>query len=100
MPRKQQELPGKEFEKVVIQEIEDAAEEYRAFRDERMGLAEKEKQAKAKLLTTMQTHGQTTYRYLDEDETERRVFVEPKTNVKVSKVRPSDPSADTDVDVT
>lgn len=93
--RNQQQIPG--TERVEIPEVEEAAEEYRTYRDDRMELGEKEKQAKAKLIEMMGKHGQTTYMFEDDDGVQRKVTIVPKVNVKVSKVKET--SADSDVDV-
>lgn len=103
--RQQVELPGEEFKRQSIPEVEEAAENYRALRDERMNLAERESNAKKSLIATMTSHGVTAFRYDDADGVERKVTLETKTNAKVGKVKtastsdgPSD-SAGQDVEV-
>jgi hypothetical protein len=83
--RKQQEIPGTEAPKHP--EVEEAADNYVAFRDERMDLAVKEREAKKSLVEVMQRHSVTTYKYRDGDGTPRTVVAETKVNAKVSKDR-------------
>lgn len=88
MPRKrreQQEIPGTEAPKHP--EVEEAAETYVGFRDERITLQDSERAAKKTLVDTMQQHGVTTYRYVDGEGVTRIVTAETKVNAKVSKDR-------------
>lgn len=76
------------FEPPRIAEIDEAAEEYRCVRDERMGLQQEEAKLKAKLLLLMQEHELTIYPIPD---TEREVCREHgEDNVKVRKRQPVD----------
>lgn len=93
--KKQEELPemkGKGVELLSIPEIENVANEYKAIRDKRMEITEKEVKAKAVLLITMQRHkdklpkdstnGTSFYRFDD-----RIVELQPGSeNVKVKSV--------------
>lgn len=83
--REQQSIPGAAFEAPKHPEVEEAAETYVAFRDERMDLAVKEREAKRVLVDTMGRHGVTVYKYKDGDGTARTVVAETKINAKVSK---------------
>lgn len=89
MAKAQTEIPG--TERPSIPEVEEAAEDYRALRDERMALAEKEAEAKRTLITKMKAHNQTAYRYEDNDGVERKVILDEKTNAKVAKVKRENP---------
>lgn len=80
-------LPGPEFQRPEIPEVEEAAENYRALRDERMSLSEREGPAKKNLIDKMVSHGITIFRYVDSEGIERRVVLETKTNAKVGKVK-------------
>lgn len=93
---KQQTLPGDGMARPVDPEIEEAAEEYRLIRDERMAMAAREKEAKRNLIQVMEGKGVTTYCYLDDESNERKITLESKKNAKVSKVRPTDPDDDID----
>jgi hypothetical protein len=53
-------LPG--MEDARVKEIEDAALDYRDARDERMGLTDKEKEAKEKLIEVMEKHQLSIYK--------------------------------------
>lgn len=88
--RQQQESLGKEFECREVPEVEEAAENYRALRDERMDLAEREAAAKKTLIGAMETHMVNVYRYVDSDGVDRRVTLEVKKNAKVGKIKSSD----------
>lgn len=79
-------------------EIEEAGEEYRLVRDERMAMASKEREAKKKLISMMESKNVTTYLYTDDEGNERKITLESKKNAKVAKIRPSDP--DDDIDAT
>jgi ABC-type Fe3+/spermidine/putrescine transport system ATPase subunit len=83
--RQQQEIPGTEAPKHP--EIEEAAETYVAYRDERMDLAVKERESKKALVETMARHGVTMYKFKDGDGAARTVVAETKVNAKVSKDR-------------
>ena len=98
MVAKQTEIPGTERPK--IDEIDDKAEEYRVVRDERMRLSTKESEAKKAMITAMQNHGQTTYKYVDGDGNERTVKLETKVNAKVAKVKGQGSSDDDNTDAT
>lgn len=101
--KEQTTLPGPEFQRASIPEVEEAAENYRALRDERMQLAEREGNAKKDLIAAMTAHQVTVFRYDDAEGNERRVTLETKTNAKVGKVKSArtsddDPSGQ-DVDI-
>lgn len=98
MATKQTEIPGTERPK--IDEIDDKAEEYRVVRDERMRLSTKESEAKKAMITAMQNHGQTTYKYVDSDGNERTVKLETKVNAKVAKVKNQGGGGGDEVDAT
>lgn len=84
--RQQQEsIPGAAFEAPKHPEVEEAAETYVTYRDERMDLAVKEREAKKALVDTMARHGVTSYKYRDGEGTPRTVVAETKVNAKVSK---------------
>lgn len=85
---KQTEIPG--TERPVIAEIEEACEDYRLLRDQRMSLSEKEAEAKRVLIERMKSHNVKAYRYADQDGVERKAAIAEKENVKVSKVKTSD----------
>lgn len=89
MPRIKQQaiLPGPEYQRTSIPEVEEASENYRALRDERMNLAERESNAKKDLIAKMVSHAIMVFRYDDSDGIERRVTLETKTNAKVGKVK-------------
>lgn len=91
--KRQTQIPG--TERASIPEIDEAAEEYRLVRDERMALSTKEAEAKKKLVATMQSHNQSAYRYDDQDGIERNVKLETKVSAKVAKVK-GQSSGDTD----
>lgn len=93
MAKAQTEIPG--TERLVDEEIESAAEDYRTYRDERMALQEKEAEAKRALIAVMESKGVKAYRYEDSTGTERKVLIEEKQNAKVTKVKPTNPDADT-----
>ena len=99
--KQQQSLPGEEYQRPSIPEVEEAAEEYRALRDERMNLSEREAIAKKALIAKMTEHNVTVFRYDDSEGIERRVELQTKTNAKVAKVKSKDndssPSEDVDV---
>jgi hypothetical protein len=97
--QQQQDLPGPEFKRESIPEIEEAAENYRALRDERMALSEREANAKKDLISQMTTRSVTVFRYDDSEGVERRVTLETKTNAKVGKVKSQSAAADSDVEV-
>lgn len=73
------------------EEVENAGEDYRAVRDERMALANKEREAKKELLAKMKAHNISSYFYEDTDGVERKITIDLKENVKVSKVKKTDP---------
>lgn len=94
MPKKQAELAG--MERPVIKEIEEAAESYRAVRDKRMALTEKEIAAKVNLIQVVSEHhrdltrnekGELCYRYDD-----MIVVLKPGSpNVKVRAAHDEEP---------
>jgi hypothetical protein len=94
---KQTEIPG--TERPSNPEVEEAAEEYRALRDERMHLQEKEGQAKAALLDRLKAHNLTSYRYADSDGVERKIMIQEKENVKIAKIKASDSGGESAEDV-
>lgn len=96
MATKQTEIPG--TERPSIPEVEEAAEDYRAIRDSRMQMAEKEAQAKATLIERMKAHSVKAYRYADSDGVERKAVIAEKESVKVAKVKGSE-SGSEDVSV-
>lgn len=97
MAKTQTEIPG--TERPSNPEVEEAAEEYRLLRDQRMQLSEKEGQAKAALLEKLKAHNLTSYRYADQDGVERKIMIQEKENVKIAKVKTSDDSGGEDVSV-
>lgn len=80
--KKQAPLPGME-EIGEVPEIEDAALDYAAIRDERMKLTEKEVESKAALLEVMRKHKRM--RYASEDLTIERVSGKESVKVKIKK---------------
>jgi hypothetical protein len=80
----QLEIRGAEREKVP--ELQEAAEDYRALRDEAIEVNEKAKKAKAILIERMKSHGRTVFGYLDEDGNERKVEMSTRDNAKVRKI--------------
>lgn len=58
--KKQKRIPGTEEER--IKEIDDAADDYVECRDKRMGLTEKEKEAKNRLIDVMKRHKLSVYK--------------------------------------
>jgi DNA topoisomerase IB len=80
----QLQVPGTEREK--IPELQEAAENYRAFRDEEIETGEKAKAAKVELIRLMKVHGRSVFSYVDEDGNERRVDLSTKENAKVKKI--------------
>ena len=90
MSDRSQQTLGEGFERTEIPEITEAAEEYRAYRDERMKLAEKENAAQANLVAKMQAHNQSVYRYEDNTNTSRKVVLAEVVKAKVAKVKDSD----------
>lgn len=95
--KRQTQIPG--TERLEISDVTEAAEEYRLVRDERMALSTKEAEAKKKLISTMQSHNLSAYRYDDQDGIERNVKLETKVSAKVAKVKSSDSGGDTTDDV-
>lgn len=86
MAKRQTQIPG--TERVTIEEIDEAAEELRVLRDERMAVANKERTAHAKLLDTMRKHNQTIYQYEDNEGASRKVtIVEGKIKVSIKKLK-------------
>ena len=57
---RQKRLPG--VDDPVIEELEQAAEEYVRIRDKRMGLTEVETQMQANLIAVMKRHGKSHYK--------------------------------------
>lgn len=95
----QQQIPG--TERAEVPAVKEAAEDYRAFRDEHISVGEKAKAAKAVLIQRMKEHGLTAFVYLDEDGNERRVDLSVKENAKIKKVagRGEDAAVEVEVDV-
>lgn len=85
MAKKQEPLPG--LGRTEIEEVQTAAETYRAARDARMALMAPEKEGKTNLLTMMKKHKLKEYRYegenADGELVEFTVERESKENVKV-----------------
>lgn len=83
MARKQMSIPG--TERKQIKEVNDAAEHYVEQRDKRMGLTEKEHDAKEALIAVMKKHKIETYR--DDDVTPPLVvtLVPGKDQIKVTE---------------
>jgi hypothetical protein len=79
----QTQIPG--TERTVIRAIEEAAEEYRAARDERMELTKVEVAKRAALLDVMAKHETTLYVFLDSENEEITVEIKTKSKVKVRK---------------
>lgn len=82
--RKQQQIPGTELPS--IPELEEKAEDYRALRDNRMALADKEAEAKRALLAELKSRNLTKHVYEDSDGVRRKIEIENKDNIKVRKV--------------
>lgn len=86
--RTQETLPGDEYKRKEIPEIEEPAEELRACRDEIATLNERKRNAENSLITACQAAGISLHRYLDPEGVERKVEViqKPKATIKrVSK---------------
>lgn len=96
--QQQTEIPGTERREIPA--VEEAAETYRAYRDERMDLAEKEAAAKKALIAAGEAHGLSVYRYVDSEGVDRRVIFETKKNAKVGKVKGTDGGGSADGDST
>lgn len=93
--RAQQSIPGTERQERP--EIEEAAEDLRVIRADRMALQERETVAKKALIDKMASFGITVHRYDDADGVERRVEIVQKANAKISKVKQA-PDSDAGVD--
>lgn len=91
MAKKQTEIPGTEAPSIPA--VEEAAEEYRAIRDERMALSEKETSAQAALVAAMTSHNLTSYRYEDSEGNQRKVVLAEVVKAKVAKVKERDSGA-------
>lgn len=93
--RKQLQIVGTEAP--IIEEIDSAAEDYRAFRDERMALAKKEKEASSRLLDEMKKHNLNSYNYEDGSGRQRKVTLvipDSKISVKLIKEKSDDEGGD------
>ena len=96
MSRKQQtEIPG--TERPTNAAVEEAAEEYRAVRDQRMELTKKEKTLQATLVATLKQYNLTSYVFEDADGVEFRVSVKTAEKATVRKVK-GDDEEDEDAD--
>ena len=97
MSRKQQtEIPG--TERPTIAAVEEAADEYRAIRDQRMELSKKEKTLQATLVATLKQYDLTSYVYEDSDGVERRVSIKATEKATVRKVKGDDEEDEDTVD--
>jgi hypothetical protein len=85
---KQLQVPG--TERKAIPELEEAAENFRLLRNERMQLTEKETAAQAELVAKMKAHNQTVYRYVDDKGNDQKVVLSEVSKAKVAKVRDRD----------
>lgn len=87
-PAKKQQTLAKEFERKKIDEVEDAAEDYRSTRDERMSLQITEAEKQQKLDDVLAKHGIKKYVYFDDDEQELEAYIpDTKPKAKVRKVK-------------
>ena len=89
---RQQRIPGTEGQK--IKELDHAAEQYVAARNERMELTESEVEARDALIQVMEQHELTVYR--DDDASPPLVItlVPGKAKVKVTQADPEDEVGD------
>ena len=92
--RAQQQIPG--TEPPSIAEVEEAAENYRTFRDERMKLQEKETEAQKALVAVMQSRNLKTYRYEDGAGVARIVRMRDQIKAQVAKFKDGGDSGDAD----
>ena len=83
--RTQQQIPGTEAPQIA--EVEEAAENYRTFRDDRMKLQEKEHEAQQALVAVMQSRNLKQYRYEDGSGVSRVVRLNEVIKAKVAKVK-------------
>jgi type II secretory pathway component PulM len=89
---KQTSIPG--TERKYIEAVENAAQEYRAVRDERMALTKREAELQEILVQAMASHELEAYAYLDDEGEELIVKVTHKTKVRVRKAKNVDDSED------
>lgn len=87
---KQNALPGMEDKK--IKELDQAVEEYKENRDERMAASEREVESKKKLMSLMKAHKLTSYKSADY-ELQAEIVVEEE-GVKVKKWHPPKPNTE------
>lgn len=95
--RKQLQIAG--TEPVCIPELDEAAEEYVAFRDERMALAQKETASRVRVIDEMKKNNLNTYNFEDSHGKARKVALvtpDPKVSVKLVKVSVDGNAADGD----
>lgn len=79
---------GEGYERKKIAEVEEAAEDYRSTRDERMNLQVTENEKQAKLDDLLAKHGIKKYVYLDDDGEELEAYVpDKKPLAKVRRVK-------------
>lgn len=78
------------------EDIEEAAEDYRAVRDKWMSLGAKAKEAKAILIKRMKEHGVTVYKYTDDDDVKRKAVIKENENVLVRKLKKKELDGDSD----
>lgn len=83
--RKQLQIEGTQAQ--VISELDDAAEDYRMKRDERMGIQKLENEARPRVLELMLKHNLTIYKYEDTDGKQRQITLKSETTVKVNRVK-------------
>lgn len=84
---KQQTL-GKEYERKKIDEVEDAAEDYRQTRDEWMALQGEMAEKQVKLDELLAKHNIKKYLYLDDEGDELEVYIpDKKPLAKVRRVK-------------
>lgn len=83
-------LPGEGYKRQERPEIESLAESRRALTGERASCNEKLRVTDSQLAQAMHNAGLTMHRYLDADQIEREVSLEPNEKIKIT--RPSKPA--------
>lgn len=85
MAKRQLRIAG--TERKTIADVEEAAEEYREVRDQRMALTKQEGEKQAALVEAMKRHKLTEYKFDDDEGNELTVTFDVKEKAKVSKAK-------------
>lgn len=94
--RRQTEIPG--TERTEHPDITEAAEQYRATRDERSEMSKREARQKLELLAVMRAHKLKLYRYHDGSGEEQEVVVDDEPRVKLRKTNEAEPEIGEGID--